>query len=652
MYIDVYVAYPLEQSFTYALPPGVDVQPGQRVLVNFAGRKIVAAVIARHDRKPEGYAVKEITSVIDETPIFGEALVDLCHFVAASYLAAPGEVMTMALPSGQKPSDRFKVPFKEAPPVEKELTGEQRQVYSDIVEESNQGNRKHLIFGVTGSGKTEVYIELARKVLKENKSVIFLVPEISLSSQIYERLYRVFGDELILYHSQLTKNQRFHNWLKFYRGESKIAIGTRSSVFLQCPDLGLMVIDEEQDGSYKEHSTPRYNTRRIALYRSNTEGALLIMGSATPSIESYYAAEAGILKLHKLKERFGGATLPDVRIIDAQSARGRETVTSQLKLYMNRAMEQNEQVILLLNRRGFAPFVLCNSCSEVITCPHCSISMNYHRGNLLLCHYCGYTSPLGKKCPACGAEELVKVGAGTQRLEEEVAEIFPKARLYRLDQDTARKKKSSYELLEMMEKGEIDVLMGTQMVAKGFDFSRVSVIGILLADLGLNLPDFRATERVYSLLTQVAGRSGRGETGGIVLLQALDTEHPLFEMVQRQDYEGFYRQEIEFRKSLGYPPFGRLVRLLVRGSNEQTVVTSINAASGEVRKRLAADNPGVSVLGPAAAPLERIGGNFRHHIILKGKDIGVLRGLAKVARESINDKSVYLEIDVDPVDLL
>lgn len=652
MYIEVYVSYPLDQSFTYAVPAGVTPVAGQRARINFAGRKTIAPIVDVHDQKPKGYNVKELIEIVDETPLFGGAFIDLCRFVAGSYLAAPGEVMAMALPSGERPSDRFKVPFGEEVYHEKVLTPEQEEVACAIEKGFSEGENRHYIHGVTGSGKTEVYIELAGKMMGRGKSVIFLVPEISLSSQIYERLYRVFGDELILYHSQLTKNQRLYNWQRFYSGEARVAIGTRSSVFLQCPDLGMIVVDEEHDGSYKENSTPRYNARRVALYRCNAEKALLLMGSATPSIESYYTAREGTFQLHKLTQRFGGASLPEIKIVSAKSERGRESITSQLKLYVHRAMEKNEQSILLLNRRGFSPFVLCNGCGEIITCPHCSISMNYHRGDQLLCHYCGYHRPMPAVCPSCGVEDLAKVGTGTQKVEDELAGIFPAARLFRLDQDTARKKKSVYELVDRMKKGEIDILLGTQMVSKGFDFNRVSVIGILLADLGLNIPDFRASERVYSLLTQVAGRSGRGGTGGTVVLQALDVEHPLFDMVLRQDYEGFYNSEIEFRRALNYPPFCRLVRLLVRGSDQKAVASAADRLASALRSVISGGKFSVSLLGPAAAPLERIGGNFRHHIILKGKDIRELRRAVRSVKDTVKAQGLYLEIDIDPVDLL
>ncbi len=650
VFADLYVSYPIDSMFTYAVPGGLEVRPGMRVRVNFSGRPATGYVVEVHDRKPSGYEVKEIGDVIDRDPIFDERLVSLARYVAASYLATPGEVLSMALPSGSSPSDRHR---KMAPPepASFSLNDEQGRVYREIIEEGGDTGA-HLLFGVTGSGKTEVYIELAREMIRRKKSVIYLVPEISLSSQIFKRLYSVFGDQLILYHSHLTANQRLYNWQRFYRGDSLVAVGTRSSVFLQCPDLGLIVIDEEHDGSYKEHSTPRYNARRIAFYRAKEEKAKLVLGSATPSVESLFTAERGIMKLHRLTGRYGGALLPEIEIVRINPGKKDGMLSSRLRLLTRKEVDRGRQAVFLLNRRGFSPLLLCNSCGTSAQCPHCNISLSFHRGDVLLCHYCGFRKAAPASCENCGSEDLSRVGSGTQRVEDMIDEVFHTMRVFRLDQDSSRKKGAVNDLIEKMNSGEIDILLGTQMVAKGFDFPNVTVVGVLLADIGMHLPDFRAAERIFSLLMQVAGRSGRGTEPGRVIIQTVNDSNELFTYLKTQDYYGFYRWEREMRKMLGYPPFMRMARVLARGKNEERVVRAMEEFKDSLVKVIAEHGWNIQLLGPSSAPFSRIGGNFRHHILLKSNDAGSMRNAIDHSRKEHAFRDVYLEIDIDPYDLL
>ncbi|MBP7585342.1 MAG: primosomal protein N', partial [Spirochaetes bacterium] len=532
-------------------------------------------------------------------------------------------------------------------------TGEQRAVHDAILEARDAGKLLHLVHGITGSGKTELYITLARRLMDQGLSVIYCVPEISLSSQIYERLHAVFGQELVIYHSGLTAPQRLHAWKRFYEGGARIVVGTRSAIFMQCPRLGMMIIDEEHDGSYKEHSTPRYNARRVALWRSRSENALLVLGSATPSVETLYAAGRGVFAMHRLAERFGGAALPEIEIVKLRGAKKPGLLLSNtLKVAAKRALDRKEQVILLLNRRGFAPVVLCESCGATVSCPQCDISLNLHRDGRLLCHYCGYTRPVKTECAACGAKTLVNLGSGTQRMEETVVDTFRDAKIFRLDQDSSRKKGASYDLLEKMKGGDIDVLLGTQMVAKGFDFPNVSVVGVLLADIGINMPDFRAAERVFALLTQVAGRCGRGDKPGRVIVQTVNDEHPLFAFLKNHDYEGFYRGEIESRRALRYPPFTRIARLLVRGVSEPRVAETTGLLATELRRLAADSHSAAEILGPSQAPLAKISNNYRWHIIVKSSDMDGARDIIRRARDSVQARDVYLEIDMDPFDMM
>lgn len=652
-YADVHVGYPVEGPFTYAIPEGMELSPGMRVRVDFKGRVLTAFVRNLHDRTPSGFEVKPLTERIDERPIFGEKLLECARYMADTYFCSMGEALSMALPSGLRPSKRFRNPFSPGQPGAILLNAEQQSVFDGIAGSIGKGERAHLIFGVTGSGKTEIYMRLARLVMERGASVIYLVPEISLSSQIFERLYAVFGESLVVYHSGLTANQRLHAWMRFFEGDARIAVGTRSAVFLQCPDLGLIIADEEHDGSYKEHSTPRYNARRIALFRSRREEAALVMGSATPSIESLYSAERGLFKLHTLETRFGGAALPSVEIVRIHPSATPQMLSPVLKLHSKRAIDAGKQAIYLLNRRGFAPFVLCDSCGEAVTCPHCSIGMNYHRDGSVRCHWCGFKKKSPERCPSCSSESLVKIGSGTQRVEELVAAEFSGAQIFRLDQDSSRRKNASFEFVEKMTGGEIDILLGTQMVAKGFDFPNVTVVGVLLADIGLNLPDFRASERVFSLLLQVAGRCGRGDEPGRVIVQTMNENHAILGFLKSHDYRGFYRHELAARRMLDYPPFSRIARLLLRGKNDVHVIAAAEALGKLLRDSLGEKGrAAVNLLGPAEAPLARLGGNHRWHIIMKSRDQEAMRRLVGIAKGLPLPRDVYLEIDIDPNDLL
>ncbi|MDA3823050.1 MAG: primosomal protein N' [Bacteroidales bacterium] len=650
MFASLYVPYPLENPYTYKIPSGIDLKVGMRVQVNFAGRVVIGFVVYILENFSAEYKIKDIISVIDEEPIFDAEFIDLVMYVSKTYISSPGEVFSLALPSGVRASDRHHKKNEIEKEPQKDLNDEQTSVVNNIITESAEDKLFHLIFGITGSGKTEVYISLALHYMAQGKSVIFCVPEISLSSQIYQRLEGVFGDDLIIYHSGLTQNQRLYNWHRFQKGDAKIVIGTRSSVFMKAPDLGLVIIDEEHDGSYKENSSPRYNAKNVAYYRCRKEKATLVLGSATPSVESLFGAEKGFLILHRLTKRFGTAEQPVIELveIDGKSGTG---VSPTLKLMTNRAIENKKQAIYLLNRRGFAPFVICDDCSHVVECPHCSISLNSHNDGNLHCHYCGYVQPYPLKCPECNGENLTQVGAGTQRVEETIQNEFPNYRIFRLDQDTSRKKGTAKNLLDEMKNGNVDVLLGTQMVAKGFDFPEVTIVGVLMADIGMNLPDFRATERIFSLLMQVAGRSGRNLSKGKVIIQTLNAENEIFTYLKSHDYEGFYKKELEMRKMLRYPPFSRLARLLIRGKDEAKVKNEIESLYKRINHAMRSMKLSVEILGPSTAPFSKIASNYRYHIILKGDNSDELRGVINAAKKQM-DKGLYLEIDIDPVDLL
>ena len=652
-FAEVHINTPVNRSFTYNIPAGMNVTPGIRVRINFSGREETGFVIKTHNIPPDGIELKDIIFPIDDKPIFSERLIQLAEYTSESYLSSIGEVIAKALPSAVNSSSKSKSSQADnAGQIENvrqeiELTSRQREIYESI---KSSDKRVHLIFGITGSGKTEIYMSLAMDAISKGLSVIYLVPEITISSQIYLRLYKKFGKNLIVYHSRLTQKERLANWKKFYIGEAKIAIGTRSAIFLQCPKIGLIIVDEEHDPSYKEHSTPRYSAKRIAFYRSETEGARLILGSATPAIESLYAAEHGIIKLHKLEDRYGEGRLPEIEIVKLNNIN--EDITPRLKLLTNRVINSGKQVIYFLNRRGFTPFVLCGDCGLSIECPDCSIGMNYHKGKGLLCHYCGHSSDIPEHCPKCGSESILKLGFGTQRIEDVVTKEFPNYRVFRIDQDSARKKDKIYDLLDMMDRGEIDILLGTQMISKGFDFHGVTLAGIILADIGLNMPDFRATERIFSLLMQLSGRPGRSSIDSRVIIQTFNDEHMIFNYLKNHDYLGFYKEELKLRKLMNYPPFSRLARLVIRGKDEDKVQENAEELAHVMKSNHAANNSQVSIFGPSPAPLSKIGGNYRYHIVLKGRRLSEITSFIKEALLGYKAKSVYVEIDIDPVDML
>jgi len=652
-YADLFVPFPLESHFTYFIPDDLTVQEGIRVEVMFGKKKIIGFVAKVHQNKPIGFEVKNILSVIDDAPIFDDRLLDICKYTAAYYLSYMGEVLSMALPSGIKESDRYKVPFDEDI-AEKTffLTEKQNSIFDSIIKEFKNKNNKQLLYGITGSGKTEIYISVIKYFLEQSKSVIYLVPEISLSSQLYKRLYQIFKDELIVYHSLLTKNQRLKQWNDFFSGKKKIVIGTRSAVFMQCPNLGAIIVDEEHDASFKEHSSPRYNARRIALYRANKANSLLLLGSATPSIETLYAAKKGQLVLHELKERYSGYKLPEIQLIKVEGNSKTSLISPMLRLMTKRAIDEGGQVIYLLNRRGFSPVIMCDECGEVLSCPDCNIPLSFHSDGLAHCHYCNFQIAVAKKCPKCNSDKIIKLGAGTQKIEENIINEYKDFRVFRLDQDSSKKKGALFDLIERMSNGEIDLLLGTQMVSKGFDFPGVTLVGILLADIGLNLPDFRATERIFSLLVQVAGRSGRGKKEGKVILQTLNDKNPFFDFVLTQDYDGFFKWELEVRKLLDYPPFTRLARLLLRGKNEDLVSKTINEIYKKMNSLIIVNKMPVKILGAIPATFAKIAKNYRYQIILKTGELKYIRFLIKEIRAMARHKDLYLEIDIDPVDML
>lgn len=521
-------------------------------------------------------------------------------------------------------------------------------------------SRAFLLFGVTGSGKTEVYLRAIAACLERGKGALVMVPEIALTPQLVSRFRARFGDELAVIHSALGDADRHAMWTRLRRGEVKVAIGARSALFAPVPDLGLVLVDEEHDASFKQEEGVRYHARDMALLRAHRAGAVVVLGSATPSIESVGLCHRGKLEELALPERaVREASLPAVTVVDIRRIGAGPTGDKLISLPLYRAIEQTlaakEQVILFLNRRGFAPSVLCDACGAVETCLACSVALTYHRvrGGRMRCHYCDYEAPLATSCSSCRAPSLVLEGLGTERLEATVSAAFPGARVARLDRDVASGARSE-AIIETMRAGDIDVLVGTQMVTKGHDLPNVTLVGVVNADAALSLPDFRASERGFQLLVQVAGRAGRRERPGKVLIQTRSPDHIAIQFAAKHDVRGFLGRELQDRGEVGYPPFTRLALLRVDAPDEdlaRAVAAHLAAVARTSKEGLARQ---VEVLGPAAAPIARLRGRFRFRVLLKARERGPLRGaILSVLRERAGiDRTARAVVDVDPVSML
>ncbi len=516
--------------------------------------------------------------------------------------------------------------------------------------------RPMLLHGVTGSGKTEVYLRAVQQALRLGRKALVLVPEIALTPQLVGRFRARFtaeGARLAVLHSGLSDGERYDAWRTVARGEADIVIGARSAIFAPLEGLGIIVVDEEHEGSYKQGEGFRYHARDLALLRGQMLGATVLLGSATPSLTTFYRAQQGQTEYLPLADRIMGRPLPAVELIDLSEQRSDGVLAEPLRLALQDNLERGEQSLLLLNRRGFAPFLLCVDCGATVRCPNCEITLTYYQQQRVLrCNYCDYSLTPPDICPVCHGSEMAPEGAGTERLEEELAELLPSAVIGRMDRDTTQRKGAHQQLVDGMANRRIDVLVGTQMVAKGHDFPGVTLVGVVNADSALNLPDFRSAERAFSLLTQVAGRAGRGELPGRVLIQTYDPEHYVLSCAAGHDYRLFYDEELANREVLGYPPFGHLVNCLLAGNDEPKVIVAAEGLA-DAWQELAADGA-VEVLGPAPCPLSRLRGKWRRQILLKSPSRSALRRLLNHFKElrSRVPAGVTATIDVDPIDML
>ena len=529
----------------------------------------------------------------------------------------------------------------------KVLTPLQQEVVTKVIQGDYE--KPFLLFGVTGSGKTEVYMNIIEHVLNQGKTAIILVPEISLTPQMVEQFSNRFGNQIAALHSALSDGEKYDEWRRIARGEASIVIGARSAIFAPLKNIGIIIMDEEHSDSYKQgDKDPRYHARDIAIWRAKYHACPVLLGSATPSLESMARAQKGVYQLLTLTERVNGRKLPDVEIIDMnqEAKKSSSHLTVQLLNEINDCIDRGEQAILFLNRRGFSTFVTCKNCAETIKCPHCDITLTYHKSNRMLrCHYCGYATPLPKVCPNCGEEALSDLGVGTEKIEEELHNLLPYAKVLRMDVDTTSRKGAHKKMIDAFRGHEYDILLGTQIVAKGLDFSDVTLVGVINADTSLNIPDFRSSENTYSLLSQVAGRSGRSSKQGKVLIQTFNPDHYAISYVKRHDYLGFYKEEMVIRRKLGYPPYYFLCYIKISGRDSKYIYQE----ALKIKQSLDCSLEYTTILGPTSLPIFRVNNIYRYGIILKYKREDRLRSdLSRIKNHYKTNSKVRIDIDFSP----
>lgn len=538
---------------------------------------------------------------------------------------------------------------------EKILNHKQQEAVNTII---NSNKKKFLIHGVTGSGKTEIYMNLVKSMMKESKDSIILIPEISLTPQMVERFKGRFGKDVAIFHSKLSDGERFDEWMRVKMGKVKVAIGARSAIFLPFSNLGLIIIDEEHEGSYKSDSDPKYNARDIGELKSDIEGCKIVLGSATPSIETYYNANRGQYTLITLNERADGAKLPFVKLVDMREelmSNNKSIFSNSLYEALNHTLNNNEQAILFLNRRGFSTFVSCRKCGYVFKCRNCDISLTYHNySSNLTCHYCGAKQQVVNTCPRCKSKYVKYFGVGTEQLEEQVKKVFPQSKTLRMDFDTTRQKNAYENIYNRFRSGKANILIGTQMVAKGLDFPDVTLVGVIAADLSLNLPDYRANERTFQLITQVSGRAGRGKKSGTVVVQTYSPDSFSIRYAVENDYLSFYKEEIEIRRSMNYPPFSKILAINLSSEDESLLIKSIQNLGNKLHLKLDI-NDKIQMLGPCPCGVSKIKNLFRWQIIIKGDlSTEILEDIKNMVYNELNSvySSIRIGIDVNPNNLL
>ncbi|MFA5570308.1 MAG: primosomal protein N' [Sphaerochaetaceae bacterium] len=659
MFVEVLFNTPVRNRFTYEVKEDHALEVGMRVVAPFGKRELSGfAVELKKQIEKTSYEIKSIKRVVDKEPLFGEKEIALAQWISRFYLCSEGEALSAMIPGGRKEI--------EVPPLlvdedireidDEHLSEEQQSAIKSIIDSELN---IHYLYGITGSGKSEVYFKVAQHVIDQGGQVIYLVPEITLTHQLAQHVLKRFGKRVAILHSLLSPSQRLTEWKRIKKGEVDIVIGARSAIFAPFEHLKLIIIDEEHESSYKAGSTPRYHARQVAQKRASMENAFLIMGSATPSLEAYYMmSETNLVQKHTLHTRVAGGEQPLIRVVHMLPEKG--LLSRALISKMKQTLDKKKQVILFLNRRGFSHYFHCRSCGYELSCPHCSISLTYHKArHTMICHYCGYQRSPMKTCPECHSLDVGYGTFGTEMVEQEVKSLFPLHSIERLDTDVIKKKDQVASILQSFKERKIDILLGTQMVAKGLNFPHVDLVGIVLADSALHLPDFRSQERTYSLIVQVSGRAGRFSQDGEVLVQTFHPDNPAILYATTSQAELFYEQELRSRKETFYPPYSRMVNFTIRSKSQQKAIEAIedlhqllNQALALLQKQLPPEDI-PTLLGPAPSPIEKIAGSYRYHIVLRGKEIHWVLQVARAMYEQYSPpSSAYFEIDVDPLSML
>lgn len=674
--IDVAIPLPVKDPFTYELPAAFSgcLKIGCRVRVPFKNRTLTGVTVQVGSHDPGERSPKKILEILDEEPIFSDHDLRLAKWMSEYYFSSWGEAISNLIPRSVMKSGPNRTPMAgldkkplvlndghawERQNKQKWLRLNQEQEHALDQLKAAIKREQHseiFIFGVTGCGKTELYIRAINEVLKSGQGAICLVPEIALTEQLSRFFAGHFHDELEILHSKLTDRERYVVWQRIRQEKKHVVLGARSAVFAPMPQLGLIIMDEEQEGSYKQDQSPRYHAREVARWRAIDLGIPFLMGTATPTLETMHRVSTGEVRMLSLTKRVDGRPLPEVKVIDLkqveETSKKSVVISPELRHAIDQTLQAKGGTLILLNRRGFSTHIRCTRCHKAFFCPHCAVALTFHqKEEALICHYCNFHREVPNLCLECEHPLFKFAGIGTEKVESEMARLFPQARIGRLDTDTTRRRGTHEEILRRFREREIDILVGTQMIAKGFDFQHVTVVGIISADTGLLVPDFRSSERTFQLLTQMAGRTGRGKEPGRVLIQTYSPNHYSIRYAAQHEYPGFFSEEIARRRALRYPPFTKIINLIFRGKNER----GVKDHSLEFRNLLLShqDNHGNEVLGPAPLPLYRLRGQFRWHVMIRGDQVESLARWTRRALQHLKRKrDIFLAIDVEPISIL
>jgi primosomal protein N' (replication factor Y) (superfamily II helicase) len=674
MYVNVALPVPLMQTFTYAVPSSLaqQAQPGTRALVPFRHRERIGLIMEQTETPPNITGrVKTLSELCDKSPLCDDIMLELLQWISRYYMAPIGEVCRAALPSAffRRAALARKSRIGLAHMTDVETLDSVPIVFTAAQQQAIDHSQRllgeclfhtTLLHGVTGSGKTEVYLATMEAAIKQGRQALFMLPEIGLTPQLLARVTAHFPDRVALYHSGLTEAQRVEQWLRLHTGAADICCGTRSAIFAPLHNLGCIIVDEEHDGAYKQEESPRYHARDVAVVRAKLSGALALLGSATPSLETYHNVERKKYHYLSLPDRPTGGPLPEVMLVDMRKEPTSNDASGLFSRPLLQALDANlqagEQTILFLNRRGFSQLLLCRDCGAIFRCPDCDIALTLHRRVAeLRCHYCEFSIPRPTTCRECGATHLKAMGSGTERIEDALLEHFPQVSIARFDRDTTTARGARQQLLRDMHSGKTEILIGTQMITKGHDFPGVTLVGIMQADLSLYLPDFRASERTFQLLTQVAGRAGRRNKPGRVIVQTFTPEHYSLLAAQSHNYMTFVAKEETHRRELGYPPYGKLINVRCTSNSESKAASFAQGLRDALSRVTVGGTLDVSIVGPAPAPRAKLAGRHRWQLLLKMKNAADMRKVSEaIATHTTNqtESGVQVAVDVDPLHLL